>query len=286
MGAEAPTRRVVLSAHIDAAQAGWLFSRRMAERFAALSKGLRRPDEPPPGPLALPKALLTGAALVTLAAWLGAGGYLIALLKVAILVPLLATVGLCLQWAMARGTPGANDNASAVAAMLECAERLSGELPDDVELQLVGTGAEEVGCCGMRGFVDRRGDWSRESTYFVNFECAGGGLLHYIRSEGVLEKVHFPPMLLELARRVAASGAFGEVSPTDLLASTDGHVPAQRGYPSLSLISLDPNGVPINYHRIEDTVDGLDMATVVRAADFAAEVTRAALGGSADPIPG
>jgi Zn-dependent M28 family amino/carboxypeptidase len=153
-----------------------------------------------------------------------------------------------------------------------------------VELQLVGTGAEEVGCCGMRGFVDSHTDWSPESTYFVNFECMGGGLLHFIRSEGVFDKVHFPPMLLDLARRVAASGSFGQVTPTDLLASTDGHVPAERGYPSLSLISLDPNGVPRNYHRIEDTVDGIDAATVVRAADFAAAVTIAALQGEADPI--
>jgi Zn-dependent M28 family amino/carboxypeptidase len=168
--------------------------------------------------------------------------------------------------------------------MLTCAERLLRQLPEDVELQLVGTGAEEVGCCGMRGFVARHSDWSLESTYFVNFECVGGGLLHFICSEGVLRKVHFPPMLLELARRVAASGAFAEVTPTHLLASTDGHVPAERGYPSLSLISLDSNGVPLNYHRIEDTADGIDPGTVVRAADFGAAVAMAALRAEAGPI--
>ena len=91
-------------------------------------------------------------------------------------------------------------------------------------------------------------------------------------------------MLLEVARRVAASGAFGEVTPTDLLASTDGHVPAERGYPSLSLISLDTNGVPLNYHRTDDTVDGIDTAMVVRAADFAAEVVMAVLRAEAGPI--
>ncbi len=284
IGAETPGRRVILTGHIDAAQAGWLFSRQMAERFADLSRRTGRADGPPPGPLALPEALLIGAVLVTLAAWLGAQGFLVDLLNVAVLIPLLVTAVLSLQWAMAQATPGANDNASAVAAMLTCAERLLEQLPEDVELQLVGTGAEETGCRGMRGFVARHSDWSPESTYFVNFECVGGGLLHFIRSEGVLEKVHFPPMLPELARRVAASGAFGEVTPTDLLASTDGHVPAERGYPSLSLISLDPNGVPRNYHRIEDTVDGIDTAMVLRAADFGAAVTMAALHGEAGPI--
>jgi hypothetical protein len=282
IGAEAPSRRVVLSAHIDAAQAGWIFSRQTADRFADLAG--RRGDGPPPGPLALPRALLIGAVLLAVAAWLGAGGPLLDLLRAVLVIALLAIVAVSLQWAMARGTPGANDNASAVAAMLTCAERLAGELPEDVELQIVGTGAEEVGCCGMRGFVERHANWPLESTYFVNFECVGGGLLHFIRSEGVLAKVHFPPILLELARRVAASGAFGEVTPTDLLASTDGHVPAERGYPSLSLITLDPNGVPRNYHRVEDTVDGIDTEMVVRAADFGAAVTTAALRGEADPI--
>jgi hypothetical protein len=81
-GAEAPARRVVLTGHIDAAQAGWLFSRQTAERFAGVAQSMRRGDGPPPGPLALPEALLIGAALVALAGWLGAHGFLLGLLKV------------------------------------------------------------------------------------------------------------------------------------------------------------------------------------------------------------
>ena len=42
IGAEAPARRVVLTAHIDAAQAGWLFSRRVTERFAEVARSVRR----------------------------------------------------------------------------------------------------------------------------------------------------------------------------------------------------------------------------------------------------
>ena len=111
----------------------------------------------------------------------------------------------------------------------------------------------------------------------VHAACVGGVALHYMRSEGLLAKGYFPPELNELARRVASGGRFGEVTPTDLLAATDGHVPAARGYPTLSLISLEANGVPRNYHRIEDTVDAIDTAMVVRAADFGAAVADAAL---------
>ena len=115
--------------------------------------------------------------------------------------------------------------------MLTCAEQLLAQLPGDVELWLVGTGAEEVGCRGMHAFVSAHSDWPKDSTFFVNFECVGGGSLHWVRSEGTLAKTGFPPTLVELARRVAASGVFGELTPVDLLAGTDGHVPADRGYP-------------------------------------------------------
>jgi hypothetical protein len=279
LGAAAPTRRVVLSAHIDSAQAGLLFSRPFADLFAALAGRRAAGDAPPPGPLALPEALLIAGALVALFGWMGAHGLVFGLLRFAVIVGLAVTGGMTLQWALSPPTPGANDNASAVAAMLTCAERLAPRLPADVELWVVGTGAEEVGCCGMRGFVERHRDWPTDATLFVNFECVGGGTLHYIRSEGVLAKGFFPPALNEIARRLAAGDEFGAVTPADLLAATDGNVPAALGYPTLSLISLEANGVPRNYHRTEDTVDAIDTATVVRAADFGAAVAVAALRG-------
>lgn len=276
-GRGAPRRRLVLSAHIDSAQAGFLFSKRLADAFAGNAG--RSGARPPIGPLALPEGFMIAGALVAVAGWLGAHGVLFWLLTLATVGGLLLTAGLTLQWALSPPTPGANDNASAVAAMLTCAEALAPQLPDDVELWLVGTGAEEVGCCGMHAFVDRHRDWPVAATYFVNFECVGGGRLHYIRSEGVLEKGYFPPQLNEVARRLTAGGQWGDVTPTDLLAATDGHVPAAAGYPTLSLISLEANGVPRNYHRVEDTVDALDMAMVVRAADFGAAVALEALRG-------
>jgi hypothetical protein len=274
-GAATPARRVVLSAHIDSPQAGLLFSKSFADAFAGIA-GRRAGNKPPPGPLALPEALLTAAAAVAVAAWLGAHGFLIGLAALLIGAGLAVIAGLTLQWAFSPPSPGANDNASAVAAMLTCAERLAAELPGDVELWVVGTGAEEVGCCGMHAFVARHRDWPVEETFFVNFECVGGGHLHYVRSEGVLAKGYITPQLNELARRLSADARWADVTPVDLLAATDGHVPAAAGYPALSLITLESNGVPRNYHRAEDTVDALDMATVVRAADFGAEVALAA----------
>ena len=283
-GPREPAQRVVLSAHIDAAQAGWLFSPAVADFFAARAQ--RRPAgaPPAPGPNAWPEAAVLAAAGVLLAGWLGAEGWLLGGARLLLGLGLAAGCAATLQWALARPSPGANDNASAVAAMLTCAEQLLAQLPGDVELWLVGTGAEEVGCRGMHAFVSEHSDWPKDSTFFVNFECVGGGSLHWVRSEGTLAKTGFPPLLVELARRVAASGVFGELTPVDLLAGTDGHVPADRGFPSLSLISLESNGVPRHYHRGEDLPEGVDLSTVIRAADFGAAVARAALRGEAGPI--
>jgi hypothetical protein len=52
------------------------------------------------------------------------------------------------------------------------------------------------------------------------------------------------------------------------------------------LISLEANGVPRNYHRLEDTVEGIDLGMVVRSADFGAAVARSALNGGMAPIRG
>jgi hypothetical protein len=276
LGAAAPARRVVLSAHIDSAQAGFVFTKTFADFFAGMAARLAG-DKPPPGPLVLPEALLIASALLAGAGWLGAHGLLFSLTRLLTEAGLAFIAIITLQWALSPPTPGANDNASAVAAMLTCGERLAAQLPADVELWMVGTGAEEVGCCGMHAFVERHRDWPAEATFYVNFECVGGGQLHYIRSEGLLGKGFFPPRLNELARRLVAGHGW-DATPVDLLAATDGHVPAAAGYPALSLISLEANGVPRNYHRVEDTVEALDMAMVVRAADFGAAVVMAALG--------
>lgn len=278
-GSITPTRRILLSAHIDTTQAGVVFRREIADLFAHL-QGFR--SGMPIGPLALPYAILLTSVVLAVGSWLGAHGFLFGVAKLVLFLMLLTSIALPLQWALSPATPGANDNASAVASMLICAEDLIKNLPPDVELWVAGTGAEEVGHGGM--IMALRPHWPKDSTYCVNFECTGGGNLHIIHTEGLLRKAAYPPLLIELARRVAAGGNHGEITPVDLLAATDGCVPAKLGYPTLSLISLEANGVPRNYHRLEDTIDGIDPSMLVRAGVFGAAVASAALRGEAGPI--
>ncbi|MDH5306524.1 MAG: M28 family metallopeptidase [Myxococcales bacterium] len=281
-GPERPRRRVVLTAHIDAAQAGRVFARRHVER---LSRWLGpRIAASRSGALALPERLLWAAALVAAASALGADGWLLFAARFVVGGLLVLGGVVMLEWGFAPPTPGANDNASGVAAMLTCGEQLLVRLPPDVELWLVGTGAEEVGLCGMRAFLDEHAAWRADLTAYVNFECVGGGALHWVRSEGGLVRHSHAPTLTELARRLARGGAFAEITAVDLAASTDGALAAARNLHALSLISLEADGVPRNYHRAEDTAEALDMELVVRAADFADAVVVAWLRGAADPL--
>jgi hypothetical protein len=280
-GSRAPSRRVVLSTHLDTAQAGWLFSTALAGVF---TRWTWRESGAPQRPLALTEWLLIAGAVAAWASWLGADGIGVEAVRLVLGVLLAVGAAASLQWARARPIPGANDNASAVAAMLTCAEQVMAGLPDDAELWIVGTGAQEVGCCGMKAFVAEHADWPLDSSFFINFDCIRGSALHWVRSEGALNRVEYPPTLLELARRVAASGVFGAVTPVDLTAGTDGGVPAARHHPSLSIITLDPDGMPRHYHRPEDVPEFLDMYTVVRAADFGAAVARAVLRGETGPL--
>ncbi len=284
VGPDRPSRRIVLSAHLDAAQAGWLFSKRFADVLARHAQARIGSAAASRGPLALPHAMLVASAGIAAASALGASGVWMTAATVLVSAAALLTVGLGLEWALAKASPGANDNASAVAGMLTCAEQLLAQLPADTELWMLGTGAEEVGCRGMHEFVHTHTAWPHDATLFLNFECVGGGRLHWVRSEGTLGRTGYPATGVELARRIAASGGFGDVTPTDLLAGTDGHVPAAHGFPSVSLISLESNGVPRNYHRADDQPAAIDSAMIIRAGDFGAAIGAAWLRGEAGPL--
>jgi hypothetical protein len=277
VGAVAPRRRVVLCARLDTNRAGWIYGERATDFLASLRSAVSRPA-------ALPEALLIAVAALLVASWLGTGGPLVLFARLALCAALALGCAAALEWALAPPTPGANENASGVAAMLTSAEQLLSQLPPEVELWMVGTGAGEVGCRGMRAFLAEHADWPVETTFFVNFAHVGGGDLHVVRSEGALRRTVYPPTLLELARRVAAGGVFGAITAVDLPADTDGGVPAAADRPTLSLVSLESHGEPRNHRRRQDTSEALDMATVVRAGDFGAAVAFSALAGETAPI--
>jgi len=283
VGSSSPSQRVVLCAPLDAGQPGWISSEFLAGWNA------RRVDptlasRTPRGPAAVAEVLLWSGAAAVVSSWLGASGFLLAAATMSIGIALAAGSLVSLCQARPVRAPGANDNASGVAAMLTATEQLLALLPPGVELWIVGSGAGGAGCSGMRAFVDAHQDWPPEHSLFINFKCVGGGALHYIRREGSLgETAYFSP-LMEVARRVSASGLFGELTPVDWPEDTDGGAAVRGGFQALSLLSLEADGLPRNQRPASDLPASLDMETVIRAADFGTAVARAALRGESGPI--
>ncbi len=282
-GSSSPSQRVVLCAQLGARQPGWIFSEFLAGWNA------RRVDPTPASraarsPAAVAEVLLWSAAAALFSRWLGASGFLLSVATMSIGIALAAGAVASLRQARAVRAPGANDNASGVAAMLTATEQLLALLPRGVELWVVGSGAGGAGCSGMRAFVDAHRDWSPDHTLFIDFKCVGGGALHYIRREGPLGDTVYFSQLVELARRVSSSGLFGELTPVDWPEDSDGGVAVRSGFQALSLLSLEADGLPRNQRPASDLPASLDMATVIRAADFGAAVARAALRGEAGPI--
>jgi hypothetical protein len=139
-GTENPFR-IILSAHIDTNQAGLIFHPWMANTFATRATAKNR-GKPPKGPNSIPIRLAIVACLMLGLSLLFPASTPLLLARWLIGLVLLVVCALGLQWALAKTTPGANDNASAVAAMLQAAETLNRELPGDTELWVVATGSE------------------------------------------------------------------------------------------------------------------------------------------------
>ena len=188
------------------------------------------------------------------------------------------------RWALASASAGAND-ASGVAALLTAAEQLAAQLPPDVELWCAATGAGHTGARGLHALLDAHPEWRADNTAFVSFASLGGGALHYARAARVNSRAPTTPTSLqELARRIAASGTYGAVSPAELAFDTAGRLAVQRGPHVLSLVALEENGLPRGFSARGDDPAHLDTELVIRAADFGCCVLSAYLRGDAEPL--
>ena len=278
VGSTRPRRRVVLTAPLDAAPATAWFGVRLAARGPG-GKG----DRAPRGLAEVPAHLLDASAVVTAAAALGADG-IVALAARAVLGALLALGALAaIRWACASGSAGAND-ASGVAALLSAAEQLAAQLPPDVELWCAATGAGQTGARGMRALLEAHPEWRSETTAFVNFAWVGQRLAPLSVQRGCA-RAHLLPDLAARARaQDRPSGSYGEVSPAEVAFDTAGRLATERSPHVLSLVALEPNGLPRGFRARSDDPAQLDTELVVRAADSAAAWCRRYLRGDAEPL--
>ncbi|MCZ7574703.1 MAG: M28 family metallopeptidase [Ardenticatenaceae bacterium] len=182
------------------------------------------------------------------------------------------TVAAALAWhaAGAPVSPGANDNAAAVGVVLALGERLLSEPLEHTEVWLLATGAEEVGCYGMRAFLDRHVPiLDPATTFFLDFELPGIGDVVVTSQEGMLKNYPYDPTLLKLAEVVGAAhpelGLRLRPGPT---AYSEMGVLVKRGFRGL-VVGAEPRAGSTYWHTPEDTFDKIEGAAVERVHRFA-----------------
>jgi hypothetical protein len=256
------THRVVLTAHHDAAHGGLLFARRRGRRRrpSRLSRLAGRVD------LVFWATILALAAAVIrlVSSW---DTNTMSAIQFVPTVALIGLAALFLDAALARVVPGASDNASGVAAVLEVAERLERHPTENVDVWVVFTGAKEGFMLGMRAWLNEyEADLHKDRTWFVNVDTVGNGDVHHVTAEG------FALLFRHDRRLIAACERLGS-RPHVWRLGTDGVVPLMRGYPSITLCALENGRIP-NFHRPADTVENIDPGAVEAAADSVEKLVR------------
>jgi Peptidase family M28 len=244
----APTRTVVLVAHHDAARTGLMWDPRLVgpgDRAAA--KSGRRASQ----------ALLPELALV--AAALG-------LRRLPALV-LGAALALVLDQARSPVVPGANDNASGVAAVLDLVGRLGRDRPERLELVALFPGCEESGMGGMASWIGSRA-LDPERTLVVGLDTVGSGEPVVLEAEGGLWPVRYRDEDVALGERAG-------LRRWRLGAWTDPVMARLAGVPAISIVSVRDGGFP-NYHLPGDTPDKVDIGCVEACVAAAERIVRSA----------
>jgi hypothetical protein len=230
----AKQRTLVLVAHHDAARTGLMWDPRLSRLgdSAAAKSGKR-------ASLALlPEVALAAAAL-------GLRRLPAAVLGLAF--------ALVTDQARSPVVPGANDNASGVAGVLELVRRLADRRPAGLEVIALVPGCEESGMGGMAAWIEAQ-ELDPERTLVLGLDTIGSGEPVVLEAEGGLWPVRYREQDVAAAERAG-------LRRWRLGAWTDPVLAALRGLPALSILSVRDGGFP-NYHLPSDTPANVDIGCV------------------------
>ena len=256
---EAP-RTVVYVAHHDAAHSGLIFHPALPRIGMRLAPRLHeRANQSIPviygtflGPLQLALWALLGRR------WLRWNGMVFALGASAAM----ANIG------ASRVVPGANDNLSAVGALVALAHELAERPPEGVRVILLSTGSEEGFMEGMQAFGRRHFQaLDTATTEFVCIECVGSPHLCVVEAEGMLRMRYYSESSRERLARAGTEAGVELVRGLRTVAATDALIALRAGYPTCTLGGVDDTKFPAEYHWPSDVPDNLDWESVEAATD-------------------
>ena len=174
-------------------------------------------------------------------------------------------------------TPGANDNLSGVAAATMAASNLWRHMPDNAEVRLVITSAEEAGMLGAQHYWQtHKEELKSRNTYVVNIDTVGNQHLKYVKNSGTFTNSHYDNALTDAAFVAASSNpAFADITAgTHKVGDFDSIWFHRDHIPAITIASYDGHGLMPAIHTMADTVEKVDMKQVNRAAKFAEALVR------------
>jgi Peptidase family M28 len=251
---------VVLVAHLDAAHTGLAWHPAVT-RAGARSRLLRHSVDPFLAPVTV--ALLAGG-LVPARRVRAAAGAVLAL-----------AAALNLDIARGATVPGANDNASGVAAVLDLVRALATDPLEHVEVLAACPGGEESGMGGFAAFLRARArSLDPASTLVVGLDTLGSGTPIVAAAEGSVATHRYREADLALADEGAALAGLPAPERWRLGGWTDPVLALHAGLPAVSLLSMGPGYFP-GYHHPTDLPGAVDVDCVGRCARIAAGTVHA-----------
>ena len=266
--AGAPVERVILCAHLDAPRTGAAYNGWATRSFAALNRALPFPTSPE-AIVFWSIALLIPALGLRMAGIEGSGVSVAQLPQTLVLIAAVFVFG---EIALSPTSPGANDNASGVAAVLAALERIGAERPGRIQAHVLLTGAGESTREGMRSFLRRhRKQLDRAHTRFIEIDSAGRGEPRWVLRQTAALTEKPDPVLRDLAEALSDGDPTRRSLP--IAPAGDSGLAGSLGYPALMLTAReDEEFVPAGHHTPEDTPESVDPESIDAVARFAAEI--------------
>jgi len=163
--------------------------------------------------------------------------------------------------------PGADDNASGTAAVLELARRLAAAPPPRSVL-LIHFDAEEEGLVGSRAFVQRPPIPASTIVFMLNLDMVGRLNGQKLLIDGSAADAPTRTLADSVARAIGVPAARSLLSA----GRSDHAVFGSVDVPALSLST----GFHSDYHRVTDVASRIDVPGVMRIVDVAEGIVRAA----------
>jgi len=179
--------------------------------------------------------------------------------------------------ALSPASPGANANASGVAAVLDALRRIDADPPANLRVEAVLLGGGETTMEGMRAFVRaHRSDLERDRTWFLSLESVGRGEPRYLRSQGPAVSLPMDPELVELVELLAeGEGDSPRAAPLRDGRTSAAFVARAYGFRALPITCREgERALPTDHHTPADTPADLDPEAIACVSSLSVDVIR------------